>query len=159
QETLHVMRYHLARKWMAATWALVVLPLAVPGCAADHPGDAGSGPVHGTPMKNFGVIWARKLTRSGMPRSPSGWQWLHDQGVKSVVTFRHEHDVDYGQYGITNIVKLPFTAHELPTERQVQEFLDFVQDPAHQPVHIHCKAGMDRTGMMAALIRYAVDRW
>ena len=41
-----------------------------------------------------------------MPHSDLGWEWLHKQGVKSVVTFRPEHDVNYGQFGL-QVMRLP----------------------------------------------------
>ena len=36
------------------------------------------------PLQHYGVIWPDKLTRSGMPASGQGWDWLRKQGVKSV---------------------------------------------------------------------------
>src|SRR5262245_9749538 len=110
-------------------------------------------------MENYGVIWDHKLTRSGMPDKRSGWSWLHEQGVRSIVTFRGEHDVDYSRYGFDNVMSLPLSSRVYTTERQAVAFLGLVPDPSNQPVHIHCQAGKDRTGMMAALVRYAVDGW
>jgi len=108
-------------------------------------------------LKNYGVVWPNKLTRSGMPHSDQGWEWLHNQGVKSVVTFRPEHDVNYDQFGF-QVMRLPME-EDPPTEQQAEEFLRFIQDSKNQPVHIHCTAGVGRTGLMAALTRYAIDGW
>jgi hypothetical protein len=111
------------------------------------------------PVRNYGVIWPHELTRSGLPRNASGWAWLRQQGVRSIVTFRTEHDVDYHSVGFDNVMHLPLSGSVMPTEKQAIGFLKFVQNPQNQPVHIHCTAGRDRTGMMAALVRYSVDGW
>lgn len=111
-------------------------------------------------MRNFGVVWENKLTRSGLPADKTGWDWLrHTEGVNSIVTFRPQNDVDYKKYGFDRVYKIPLSGTEVPTDEQVDSFLQFVQDPSNWPVHIHCSAGKDRTGMMAVLIRYAIDGW
>lgn len=111
------------------------------------------------PLRNYGVVWESKLTRSGMPYVDGGWTWLRDRGVKSVVTFREENDVDYPKYGFTDVLHLGWNGYKVPTDQQAEEFLEFIQDPKKQPVHIHCSAGRSRTGTMAALARYSIDGW
>jgi len=110
-------------------------------------------------VRNYGVIWPHKLMRSGLPRNDLGWIWLREQGVRSIVTFRTENDVDYRAVGFNNVLHLPLTGSVMPTEKQAVDYLKFVQNPRNQPVLIHCTAGRDRTGMMAALVRYSVDGW
>jgi protein tyrosine/serine phosphatase len=143
----------------AVTAALVALLVAAPAVAGSRKDHAHSRPTAGQPMKNYGVVWDGKLTRSGLPEEDTGWDWLREQGVKSIVTFLPDDDVDYAGHGFTNVLRIPLSDWGLPTERQAQQFLAFIQDPKNQPVHIHCAAGKDRTGMMAALARYAVDGW
>ena len=41
----------------------------------------------------------------------------------------------------------------------VVRFLRIVADPARQPVFVHCQHGADRTGMMTAIYRIAVQGW
>ena len=110
-------------------------------------------------LKSYGVIWPHQLTRSGLPRTDQGWMWLRKQGVRSIITFRTENDIDYRKFGFEHVMRLPLTGSVFPTEETATEYLKFVQDPANQPVHIHCTAGRDRTGMMAALVRYSIDGW
>jgi len=111
------------------------------------------------PVPNFGVIWEKKLTRSGQPRSPEGWTWLRRQGVRSIVNFRTENDVDYAGVGFEHVLWLPFEASKPPKDADAERFLALVRDPDNWPAHIHCKGGRDRTGLMAALVRYAIDGW
>ncbi len=117
------------------------------------------GSSNNAPLKRYGVVWEHKLTRSGMPEDESGWRWLRNQGVKSIVTFRQENDVDYKKFGFERVLQIPLDGSHIPTQEQTEKFLKFIQDPQNQPVHMHCSAGKDRTGMMAALARYAIDGW
>ena len=139
------------------TATLVALVVAVPAMAGS--GKQHHRPSTREPMKNYGVVWVHKLTRSGMPRADTGWDWLREQGVKSVVTLREDEDVDYAKHGFTNVLRIPLNESSFPTEAQARQFLAFIQDPENQPVHVHCAAGKDRTGLMVALARYAVDGW
>jgi len=151
----------MTRKWKLVATALVALLLAAPAISGSRKEHARHGLTVRTPMKNYGVVWEGKLTRSGLPANDTGWDWLREQGVKSIVTFLplEEHHVGYGDHGFTNVLRIPLNDEALPTERQAEEFLAFIQDPEDQPVHVHCAAGKDRTGMMVALARYAVDGW
>jgi uncharacterized membrane protein len=105
------------------------------------------------------VVWPGKVSRSGTPYSSVGWQWLHDQGVRSIVTFINNDSVDYPRFSFENVLRIPLAGEEVPTDEQAKEFLQFIQDPKSWPVDVHCAAGKDRTGMMIALARYAVDGW
>lgn len=139
--------------------ALVAVLAAPPATAGSHKHRSNDRPTAAEAMKNYGVIWDGKLSRSGLANSDTGWDWLRGQGVKSIVTFLEDDDVDYAAHGFTNVLRIPLSETALPTARETQQFLAFIQDPKNQPAHIHCAAGRDRTGMMAALARYAVDGW
>lgn len=117
------------------------------------------GPEAKGPVPKFGIIWQGKLTRSGMPKDDLGWKWLRDRGVKSIVNFRARNDVNYLGYGFANSLWIPMDNGRLPTEAEAETYLAWIQDPAHQPVNIQCAEGKDRTGMMAALARYAIEGW
>jgi hypothetical protein len=138
---------------------LVALLVTAPAIADSRDEHAHHNPI-GSGM-NYGVIWEHKLTRSGLPDEDTGWDWLREQGVKSIVTFLplEEANINYGKHGFMTVLRIPLGYTALPTDRQTQRFLAFIQDPKNQPVHIHCAGGRDRTGMMAALARYAVDGW
>lgn len=55
-------------------------------------------------------------------------------------------------------VKIPLGG-EPPTEAQIADFFRIVDDPANQPVYVHCAGGRDRTGTMTALYRITHDGW
>jgi protein tyrosine/serine phosphatase len=117
------------------------------------------GPESRGPVPNFGIIWPGKLTRSGMPKNEDGWKWLRKQGVKSIVNFRARNDVNYQGYGFGNSLWIPMDNGRLPTEVETLSYLTWIQDPVNQPVNVQCAEGKDRTGMMAALARYAIEGW
>ena len=46
-----------------------------------------------------------------------------------------------------------------PDFTQVDEALALINDPANQPVFVHCKHGEDRTGTVIACYRMTHDNW
>jgi protein tyrosine/serine phosphatase len=46
-----------------------------------------------------------------------------------------------------------------PSDVDARRFLKLVTDPARQPVNFHCWRGKDRTGVMCATYRMAVEHW
>ena len=55
--------------------------------------------------------------------------------------------------------RIPMTTHVPPTPEQLALFLKIVNDPAQQPVYVHCKGGKHRTGVMTAVYRMEQDNW
>jgi len=114
---------------------------------------------NGETVRNYAVVWPGKMMRSGKPYSEDGWTWVHEQGVKSIVTLIRGDNVDYKKFGFENVLQIPLQGQEVPTEEQAKQYLQFIQDPKEWPVDVHCAEGKDRTGMMVALARYAIDGW
>ena len=56
-------------------------------------------------------------------------------------------------------VQIPMTTRQAPTSAQLAEFLAIVNDPANQPVYVHCVGGRHRTGVMTAAYRMTQDGW
>jgi hypothetical protein len=161
------------RLFVAAVVALIISSVALGGqtntqssaatkqkvSGLDAPPSQPRGPEPKGPVPKFGVLWQGKLTRSGLPKNEAGWKWLRAQGVNSIVNFRARNDIDYKGYGFDNALWIPMDNGRLPTEAEAEAYLAWIQDPANQPVNIQCAEGKDRTGMMAALARYAIDGW
>jgi tyrosine-protein phosphatase SIW14 len=119
-----------------------------------------SGPLDGTPVPNFGVVTPGCLYRSGQP-GDRGFQWLARNGFRSIVSLRKEHGDDDDRLRALGLayLYLPIADEHAPTDEQARTFLEYVRDPAHWPVLVHCQAGMGRAGTLAALARYAIDGW
>ena len=54
---------------------------------------------------------------------------------------------------------IPMTTHVVPTAAQLADFFKVVNDPASQPVYVHCVGGRHRTGVMTAAYRITHDGW
>ena len=109
---------------------------------------------------NFSIIIPNVISRSGQP-TLSEFRWLKDHGWRGIVDLRYTDDAKmkgFNELGF-HYLALPIYENSVPTQQQAQEFLKFVTDSGNQPVHIHCHAGMGRTGLMAALYRYMVQGW
>jgi protein tyrosine/serine phosphatase len=99
------------------------------------------------------------LYRGGQPSAP-GFEFLKRKGVKTVINLRKEHDEKelVERLGM-NYVHIPVDARETISEQTIKRFFAVVNDPAYQPVFVHCERGADRTGVMVGFYRIAVQGW
>jgi tyrosine-protein phosphatase SIW14 len=56
-------------------------------------------------------------------------------------------------------VKIAMTTHMPPSSAQIAQFMSIVNDPASQPVYVHCVGGKHRTGIMTAIYRMTNNGW
>lgn len=141
---------------------LLALFLAACACTAERapaPRDAGVAPV---PILNFAKL-TDGVYRGSQPDA-AGFQALKDLGVRTIVNLRSHHDDRplVAPAGLT-VINIPLKADlfdaDPPTEEEVRAFFDIVNDPALQPVFVHCAHGKDRTGTMCAIYRMENDGW
>jgi hypothetical protein len=119
-----------------------------------------SGPVKGAPIKRYGVVDQDILSRSSRPTT-AGYSWLRQEGVKNIVNFTDEDpgDAFFQELGFEGYLWLPIVDGKPPSDAQVEQFLRLVGNSQNWPVHMHCAEGESRAGLMAALVRYAIDGW
>ena len=55
--------------------------------------------------------------------------------------------------------RIGVTTSKTPTDAQVAQFFEIVNNPANQPVYVHCAGGRHRTGTMTALYRMTFEGW
>jgi len=84
-------------------------------------------------------------------------------GVKTLVNLTSD-DADPGERAMTeragmHYFQIPMTTHQPPTGAQLAQFMRIVNDPANQPVYVHCVGGRHRTGVMTAAYRMSQDGW
>jgi tyrosine-protein phosphatase SIW14 len=117
--------------------------------------------------------WAQPMQVEGLPNlykvsdgvyrgaqpTPEGMRALQRLGVRTVINLR-EPDADTAGLRGTHLAyeSIPMTAFR-PNDDDVVRFLQIVSDPNHGPVFVHCKRGADRTGLMCAAYRIAVQGW
>ena len=83
-------------------------------------------------------------------------------GVKTVINLIGDGDLDameqsaVDQHGM-RYVQIPMSTRKAPTAQQLETFLSVVNDPASQPVYVHCVGGRHRTGVMTAVYRMTKD--
>src|SRR5262245_26724046 len=83
-------------------------------------------------------------------------------GVKTVIDLtRDGRDEEPGlvRRAGMKFYRIPMTTSDRPSDAAVSQFLKLVNDPANQPVYVHCQGGRHRTGVMTAVYRMSQDGW
>jgi protein tyrosine/serine phosphatase len=108
-------------------------------------------------VENFAKV-SEALWRGAQPTA-QGFVELEKMGLKTVVSFRHDHD-DLPLMKNTHLKYLRLPSHAFrATEENLVTFLKVIEDPANWPVFIHCAQGRDRTGYNAAAYRIVEQGW
>jgi len=140
--------------WIAEL--LVAWLLVVPAAAQTR--DLSASKVH---IDNFGRV-SDTYYRGAQPTGRD-YTDLAALGVKTLINLTSD-DADASEEAMTEragmkYVQIPMTTHEPPTTAQLSQFLALVNDPANQPVYVHCVGGRHRTGVMTAAYRMTKDGW
>jgi hypothetical protein len=135
----------------AAAWFILCITLAA-GCA----------PRSDTGVRNVHIVAAGTLVR-GAQADAAGLAALKEKyGIRTIVNF-NDHTADSeretaGGLGLA-YVALP-TSPFHPESEKVMAFLRVMRDPSRSgAVYVHCKDGMDRTGVAVAAYRIVIDGW
>ena len=111
-------------------------------------------------IKNFGQI-NENYYRGAQPEGQD-YNDLASLGVKTVINLIKDEkgeEVSTVQRMGMKYVHIPMTTGTPPTPAQIKQFLSLVEDPANQPVFVHCRRGSDRTGTVIAIYRMTHDGW
>jgi len=112
-------------------------------------------------IDNFGQIDSTYY-RGAQPQGQD-YADLAALGIKTVINLTSD-DSQANEQAMTEkagmkYVAIPMTTRVVPTSAQLGEFLSIVNDPASQPVYVHCVGGKHRTGVMTAAYRITHDNW
>jgi len=98
------------------------------------------------------------LYRGGQPTA-QGFAALKRMGIRTVVCLRILDRDSRLLSGLGLRYRHISVKHWHPEREDVLEFLRIATEPRNQPVLVHCREGVDRTGMMVAAYRMAVQDW
>lgn len=112
-------------------------------------------------IDNFGRVDAHYY-RGAQPKGRD-YSDLAAIGVKTIINLTSD-DAQPNEKALTEqagmrYVQIPMTMHRAPTQLQLAQFFQIVEDPAQQPVFVHCVGGKHRTGVMTAAYRIAEGHW
>jgi len=109
--------------------------------------------------RNFGAVSAQ-VYRGGQPMTCGELAYLRSTGVKSILklndrnsTVDEAEKAEAARLGM-RIESFAFDAMTIGSSAScpdVQRAIAFIENPANQPVFIHCTAGKDRTGYIVGL--------
>jgi protein tyrosine/serine phosphatase len=137
--------------------------LASPAVAGPATGSASAAVANAPAVRidNFGRV-DDALYRGSQPEGRD-YEDLKKLGIKTIVNLTSD-DADPAEKALTEqagmaYVQIPMTTHTVPTAAQLTQFLSIVNDPASQPVYVHCVGGRHRTGVMTAAYRMTHVGW
>ena len=112
-------------------------------------------------IDNFGEV-DPAYYRGGQPQGQD-YADLAAVGIKTIVNLTSDDatpdEKAMAQKAGLGYFQIPMTTRVVPTAAQLTQFLKLVNDPANQPVYVHCVGGRHRTGVMTAAYRITHDGW
>jgi protein tyrosine/serine phosphatase len=122
--------------------------------------DSASSALDNIRIENFGRV-NEHYYRGAQPKGHD-FTDLAALGVKTVIDLAAEGDqaeeANAKAAGM-RFVRIPMSTHAVPTPDVIAKFLTLVNDPASQPVYVHCIGGRHRTGVMTAIYRMTNEGW
>jgi uncharacterized protein (TIGR01244 family) len=141
---------------------VIAVAIAVPVAAKDGaPPAAAAAALASVHIDNFGRV-NEHYYRGAQPTERDVAD-LAKLGVKTVIDLTNGDGDSNEQHLAENagmkFVKIAMNTRVVPTPEQVATFLTIVNDPANQPVYVHCVGGRHRTGVMTAIYRMTSEKW
>ena len=145
---------------VAALLAAVAVGPGLGVVAAERKPASATGSGSRIDIENFGRV-STTYYRGAQPEERD-FADLAALGVRTVIDLQEDGPAEerglVEQTGM-KYVRIPMTTHTPPTDGQLAQFLQLVNDPSSQPVYVHCAGGRHRTGVMTAVYRMTSDGW
>ena len=111
-------------------------------------------------IKNFGQMDER-FYRGAQPLE-GDYQALKDLGVNTVIDLRND-PTGYEKSKVEALgmkyVNIPMSGWKTPKDKELEQFLNLLNDSTTGTVYVHCKAGIHRTGVAGAVYRFTKYGW
>lgn len=106
---------------------------------------------------------SEKLYRSGQPRG-GGLSRLHQLSINTIINLRGANELTRAEAAEAQALGLNYFNVELPRwgrpqDARVARILEIIAAPENGRVLVHCKDGVDRTGMIVAIYRMTHEGW
>jgi tyrosine-protein phosphatase SIW14 len=145
--------------------ALALLILLV---SAQAPAQASSpdSPEGGTlpSIRGFGSVGPR-IFRGSAPALPEDFELLRGYGVQTIVNLRRyipweiEREAELARRHGLRHIHIPIHSWAVPSKESVEAAVAELADTRNGIVYVHCKRGIDRTGIVVAYYRVRHDGW
>lgn len=120
--------------------------------------------------RNFHVVREGVLYRSGQLNLDGLRRLVHDHGIRTIVNLRDGEqsedraEEEWARKNDVVFVRIPprrwwASDGTVPAEKGLAAFRAVLDDPARQPVLVHCYAGIHRTGAYCAVYRMDYEGW
>lgn len=151
----------MKKAWAVRMAASAVAVLAVAAGAVWYHEQPGRYPVR------FGEVVPGRIYRGGQPTASQIKQLAMEKGIKTTVNLRspgrQQTDHNYGdeklfaeQNGI-RFISIPFQSP--PTDENIRQLLDVLDDEGNYPIYVHCSRGVERSGGAVAVYRMERMGW
>ena len=141
---------------VSTSTATVVIALAILSAAQTAQRDKASK----IQVKNFGCI-NETFYRGAQPKERD-YADLAAMGMKTIIDLQRngqDREQSLVEAQGMKFYRIPMSDRGQPSPGQAELFLKLVNDPANQPVFVHCAGGRHRTGAMSAIYRITHDGW
>jgi protein tyrosine/serine phosphatase len=155
RRTAPVLRF--VARWLAVLPLLTVLTPAVAKEPPDQRPASWAQPLAVDGVPNLHRI-DEHVYRSAQP-TPEGMRNLERLGVRKVINLRSDHSDEAAVAGTSLALEEIGLNAWHADEARIILVLSVLSDPSGGPYLVHCQHGADRTGLISAMYRIAIQSW
>lgn len=112
---------------------------------------------------NFREVVAQKVYRSAQPSPTQLKEWIRRYGIRTVINLRgdagkitEDERAAANELGV-KMITIRFKSSSLPTRNSLAQLIQTIET-AEQPILMHCRDGVERSGTASALAAMAIGK-